>query len=436
MTERLYLADPYLARFDADVLAERRLGERTAVVLSRTAFYPEGGGQPADHGTLGPARVVDVQEVEGEILHSVEGAVPAGRVTGVLDWARRFDHMQQHHGQHLLSAAFEAALGAHTLSFHLGEETCTIDLAVSADRMGPATLVEIERAASELVWRDLAVEVRELGPEELARLVLRKEPTKGSRVVVVRDPLVHEERGGLRASAPGQADDAGPERRVHPGASRPAGLPGLPSLIDASPCGGTHPRRTGEVGTIAVLRAQKWGAGARVEFACGGRVLGLLRRASERLGGVASALRCAPHEAPGAAARLAAESLGRKKDLDRLALALARAEAARLAARAGPIAEELEVPAGDAASYLRAVGQALAAEGRLALLGARGDGRAFLCFARPKGTGPDLGALLREAVAILDGKGGGAPDLAQGGGPRAEKLGEAIALARGRVVAG
>jgi alanyl-tRNA synthetase len=344
--------------------------------------------------------------------------------------------MQQHHGQHLLSAAFEAALGAHTVSFHLGEETCTIDLDVSADRLGPATLVEIERTASELVWRDLAVEVRELGPEELARLALRKEPTKGSRVVVVRDPLVQDERGGLRASAPGQADDAGSERRGPPGAPRPAGLPGLPGLIDASPCGGTHPRRTGEVGAIAVLRAQKWGAGARVEFACGGRVLGLLRCASERLGAVASALRCAPHEAPGAAARLAAESLGRKKDLDRFALTLARAEAVRLAARAGAIAEELEVPAGDAASYLRAVGQALAAEGRLALLGARGDGRALLCFARPKGAGPDLGALLREAVAVLDGKGGGAPDLAQGGGPRAEKLGDAIALARGRVVAG
>jgi alanyl-tRNA synthetase len=432
MTERLYLADPYLARFDADVLAERRLGDRTAVVLSRTAFYPEGGGQPADRGTLGPARVVDVQEVEGEILHAVEGAVPAGRVTGVLDWARRFDHMQQHHGQHLLSAAFEAALGAHTVSFHLGEETCTIDLDVSADRLGPVTLLEVELAASELVWRDLDVEARELGPEDLARLALRKEPTKGSRVVVVRAPLVQDEQGGLGDSAPRQTDDAGSERHGHPGGLRPAGLPGL---IDASPCGGTHPRRTGEVGAIAVLRAQKWGAGARVEFACGARLLRLLRCASERLGEVARALRCAPHEAPGAAARLAAESLGRKKDLDRLALSLARAEGVRLAARAETITEELEVPAGDAASYLRAVGQALAAEGRLALLGARGDGRALLCFARPKGAGPDLGALLREAVAVLDGKGGGTPDLAQGGGPRAEKLGEALALARGRVAA-
>ncbi len=407
MTDRLYLTDPYLARFDAEVLAERRLGERAAVVLSRTAFYPEGGGQPADRGALGAARVVDVQDVEGEILHVIEGAAPAGPVTGVLDWARRFDHMQQHHGQHLLSAAFEAALGAHTVSFHLGEETCTIDLDVPADRLGPATLVEVERAADELVWRDLVVEARELAPEELARMALRKEPTKGSRVVVVRDPLAQEPTG------PGVAP--------------------LPGVVDASPCGGTHPRRTGEVGAIAVLRAQKWGGGARVEFACGARVLVHLRRASERLGEVAAALRCAPHEAPGAAARLAADSLGRKKELDRLALVLAQGEAGRLAARAGAIAEELEVPAGDAASYLRAVGQALAAEGRLALLGARGDGRALLCFARPKGAGPDLGAVLREAVAVLGGKGGGAPDIAQGGGPRVEMLGEALALARGRV---
>src|SRR5690349_4279831 len=121
MSERLYETDPYLSRFEAEVVAERRLGERPALVLSRTAFYPEGGGQPSDRGTLGGARVVDVQQVGGEILHAIEGALPAGRVTGELDWPRRFDHMQQHHGQHLLSAAFEKLLAAPTVSFHLGE---------------------------------------------------------------------------------------------------------------------------------------------------------------------------------------------------------------------------------------------------------------------------------------------------------------------------
>src|SRR5690242_7892354 len=129
MTERLDLADPYLVRFDAEVVAERALGERRAVILSRTAFYPEGGGQPADRGTLrgvsGEARVIDVQEVDGEVLHALDGPAPRGRVAGEVDWGRRRDHMQQHHGQHLLSAAFEAGQGARTVSFHLGEELCT-----------------------------------------------------------------------------------------------------------------------------------------------------------------------------------------------------------------------------------------------------------------------------------------------------------------------
>ena len=415
MTDRLYLADPYLARFEADVVAERRLGERTAVVLSRTAFYPAGGGQPADRGTLGVARVVDVQEVEGEILHALDGVLPAGNVTGVVDWPRRFDHMQQHHGQHLLSAAFEAKLGARTVSFHLGEDTCTIDLEISADRLGRETLLDVEQVANGYVWRDLAIEARELSPEELANLALRKEPTKGARVVIVRDPLASGGRG---------------ERPAGPGGLRP------PALIDASPCGGTHPRRTGEVGAIAALRGQKWGTGARVEFACGARVLVLLRRTSEGLGEVAGALRCAPAEAPEAAARLAADSLARKKDLDRLALALAQGDADRLAIQGGAITEELQVPGGDAAPYLRAVAQALVAKGRLALLGGRGGGRAYLCFARPKGAAPgapDLGKLLQEAVAVVGGKGGGAPDLAQGGGSAPEKLGEALALARSKL---
>jgi len=404
MTERLYLADPYLTRFEAEVLEERQLGGRSALVLSRTAFYPEGGGQPADLGTLGGARVVDVQEVEGEVLHVVEGAFARGVVAGEVDWARRFDHMQQHHGQHLLSAAFEAALGAPTISFHLGAESCTIDLDLPSDRLGPAALEEIERLANRSVWRDLPVEARDFAPEELARLCPRREPTRGCRLVVVRE-------GGSDGGRLGEE-----------------GTP--PGIVDASPCGGTHPRRTGEVGAIAVVRAQRWGAGSRVEFVCGARVMRTLRLASDRLGEVAEALRCAPHEAAAAAVRLAAESLGRGKQLDRLMLVLAQSEAERLMSEEDPITLEVRAPGDDAAAFLRAVGQVLAGRGRCALLGARAGGRAYLCFARPRGAGPDLAAALREAAGVVGGKGGGAPDLAQGGGPEVRKLGEALALAR------
>ena len=157
MTERLYLDDPWLLEFDARLLAEAAHGGRPAAVLDRTAFYPEGGGQPADRGTLAGVPVVDVQEVEGRVLHVLAAPLPAGAGTlaGRVDAARRRDHGQQHHGQHLLSAAFEAARGARTVSFHLGEELCTIDLDAPAAALGAAALREVEARANDVVFRDL-----------------------------------------------------------------------------------------------------------------------------------------------------------------------------------------------------------------------------------------------------------------------------------------
>ena len=390
MTERLYLADSGLLEFEAEVVRSAGEGGRIAVVLDRTAFYPEGGGQPADRGTLGGVPVVDVQEVGGEIFHFLGGAAPEGRVAGRVEAGRRRDHVQQHHGQHLLSAAFEARAGARTLSFHLGEETDTIDLDVPLASLGAAVLREVEEAANDLVFRDLPVTARELSAGELARLPLRKPPAKGSRVVVVGDLSTGE-------------------------------------IEDASPCGGTHPRRTGEVGAIAVLRAQKWGAGSRVEFVCGARAVRALALAGERLAKAAEALRCAPAEVPAAAARLAEEAQARRKDAEKLSVALAAGEAERLAAGTpGPVRAVLVPPAPGAPPYLKAVAAALAAKGRIALLGAVEDGRAHLAFARPKGQGPHLGELLRGAAAALGGKGGGAPDAAQGSGPDVAKLEAAL----------
>lgn len=390
MTERLHLLDSYLVRFEAKVMAERRLGEGVAVVLDRTAFYAEGGGQPGDHGTLGGVPVLDVREEGGEVLHLLGGPAPSGRVEGVVDWSRRFDHMQQHHGQHLLSAAFERALGAPTIAFHLGQETCTIDLDCPASRIDEAALRRAESAANEAVWKDLPVTARDHSPEELAALPLRKEPVKGSRVVVVEG-------------------------------------------VDASPCGGTHPRRTGEVGAVAVLGVEKWGGGARVSFVCGGRVVRALATAGERLAVVARALRCAPAEAPAAAARVAEESLARRKEVEGLSRALAAAEAERLASSVpGPVVARLDPPLSGAAS-LRAVAQALVARGRVAVLGGVEDGRGQLCIARPRGPGPHAGEVLREAVALLGGKGGGSAELAQGGGPEPGRLAEALEMASSRM---
>jgi alanyl-tRNA synthetase len=385
MTERLYLSDPYLRSFRARVVEMRELEGKPAAVLDKSAFYPEGGGQPGDRGTLGGVRVLDTQERAGAVLHVVEREL-SGEVEGEIDWARRFDHMQQHHGQHLLSAAFDK-VGAPTISFHLGERTCTIDLDAPLARLD---LRAAEAAANESVWRDLPVVARDFTGEERARLPLRKEPVKGDRVVLVEG-------------------------------------------VDASPCGGTHPQRTGEVGCIAVLRGQRWGDGkARIEFVCGGRAVKLLRETNDALAGAAEALKCAPADVAQAAARTAAEALARRKAGDALLADLAKLEGAALRAKApGPVVTRVD----RGVSFARALAGAIAAEGGTALIGAVDEGRGHLIFARPKGPGPAMGAILKEALAVLGGKGGGSADFAQGAGAP-EKLDEALALAAQKVGAG
>jgi len=388
MTERLYLSDPYLVSFTARVVAGTDQGGKPTALLDRTAFYPEGGGQPGDRGTLGGAQVLDVQESDGNVLHLLDRPLAPGiEVEGRVDWTRRLDHMQQHHGQHLLSAAFERVHGAPTKSFHLGERTCTIDLDISISRLDDAALRAAESAANESVWRNLPVVARDFIGEERSRLPLRKEAVKGDRVVLVEG-------------------------------------------VDASPCGGTHPVRTGDVGAIAVLGVQKWGQGAaRVEFVCGGRVVRLLAEQGRWLKEAADALKTAPRDLPEAVRRTAEESNARRKLAAELERELSRSRAEQMVAESDP--DTPIVSTVERASFARALSGALADRGAIALIGAVEDGRAHLCFARPKGKGPAMNELLKEALPILAGKGGGSPDFAQGSGDPA-RLEEALAAARAK----
>src|SRR5207248_1258434 len=181
MTDRLYYTDPYLREFDATVQRVETRGGRALVTLDRTAFYPTSGGQPFDTGTLGDLPIVDVvdDEHDGSVKHVVENAadVRVGQtVHGVIDWPRRFDHMQQHSGQHVLSAAFDKLFGVRTVSFHLGAAVSTIDL---AREMTAAEIAAAETGANRVVWEDRPVSIRFADAEEAARLPLRKEPARG-----------------------------------------------------------------------------------------------------------------------------------------------------------------------------------------------------------------------------------------------------------------
>ncbi|MBO9362421.1 MAG: hypothetical protein J7452_09490 [Thermoflexus sp.] len=232
MTLRLYWKDPYLWRFTARVVEETIHQGQPAVILDRTAFYPAGGGQPSDRGTLNgiPMREVVEREEDGAILHLLERPLRAQEAEGIVDRERRFDHMQQHTGQHILSQAFLRVAGAQTISFHIGHEVVTIDLE-TAD-LPEAVAEAAEELANRVVVENREVRTWWVGEEEVETLGLRRSPSVEGpiRIVEVAD-------------------------------------------FDRNPCGGTHVRRTGEVGPIKILRWERRGGGVRVSFLCGWRAL-------------------------------------------------------------------------------------------------------------------------------------------------------------------
>jgi alanyl-tRNA synthetase len=379
MTERLYYTDSYCTRFSSCVTGRLIWDGRPAVLLDRTAFYPISGGQPADRGTLGGVAVLDivVREEDGAIIHVLESALPEDEVEGVLDWPRRFDHMQQHTGQHILSAAFEQMLDADTVGFHLGAEVSTVDINVS--RLEPAAVMTIEELANQVVWEDRLVSARLVGPDELAALPLRRPPAVEGSVRIVN-------------------------------------IDGF----DANPCGGTHVARTGEIGLIKVVRLDYRGDETRVEFLCGGRALRDYRAKNAMVNQLAGMLTVGYWELDQAVERLQGEAKQLRQELRRARKRLLKAEAAELAGAAvlrGPYRVVWQALEQREPGELRALAQELAQRfGVVVLLAGVGE-RTHLCFARAEGIDLDVAALLREACEQLGGKGGGQPGLAQGSVP-------------------
>ncbi|HSD28521.1 MAG TPA: alanyl-tRNA editing protein, partial [Vicinamibacteria bacterium] len=371
--------DPYLLEFEAEIQARREHQGRPAVVLDRTAFYAENGGQPWDTGSLSGVPVVAVIEEGGEVLHVLGAPLGADRVSGVVDGARRQDHRQQHHGQHLLSRAFVEVAGAATVSFHLGAEVSTIDL----DReVGEAQVTAAEARANEVVWGARPVRVITMPREEAT-----------ARGIVVPP----EARGDIRVV---EAE-----------------------AFDVQPCGGTHPRNTAEVGVVLVVGTEKYKAGTRVRFVCGHRAVAAFRQSRSALDRLSTLFSAPLAGLPEAAARALAQTdaLTRKvRDLQERAL---DGEARRLfAGTDSSPAVVVAVYDGWPPADLRTLALRLVALGPcVALLGSRGE-KAYVTFAQAEGLGHDLPALLQEALRELGGKGGGRGNLVQGAGERPHAL--------------
>jgi len=388
ITERLYYSDSHLIEFEARVVdITDRVSGWTTVVLDRTAFYPTGGGQPSDTGTLNGARVVEcIDDGDKGVLHVVQNFAP-GRdetVRGRVDWSRRLDHMQQHTGQHILSQAFINLFDAPTRSFRVLESGCEIDV----DLNNPTTEI-IERAvelANNVIWEDRAITIRSVTANEAAELPLRKEPSR---------------EGDLRLI---EIDG-----------------------FDLTPCGGTHAYRTGEVGMIAVRAWERAKGLTRIEFVAGMRALADYRKANKSAREVAALFSTGRDDAP----QVASQMLEEHKELNRRIRALeelaAEVEAEKLLAAAieGVVKHVFE---GRDAESLKKLAHALVAHpGTVALLASRDKDTARLVFARSADARGDMSALMREACATLEGRGGGRPEMAQGGGKRLDLLDDTLA---------
>ncbi len=382
MTERLYYSDSYIRQFSARVVERLILDDRPALVLDRTLFYPASGGQPFDTGRIDGAAVVEVaiRESDQAVLHLLAQAININKVKCEIDWPRRFDHMQQHTGQHILSQAFLRAANAETVSFHLGSDSVTIDLNV--ERLSPAALDEAEEIANEAVISNLPVRAWFPTPDELALLSLRKTPDVD---------------GPLRVVAIGE--------------------------FDTNACGGTHVANTGEVGLIKILKLEREKKGTRVEFRCGARALADYRLKNALVNQLAADFTCGISEVTQSAAKLRAEAQSHHKELKAAREVLLAHEAAELAA-AAPTSNGWRVVrqawADRDPNEVRSLATQLAAwPGTVALLGTSGA-KAHLVFARAENVERDMNAALKTALATFNGRGGGNARLAQGGGVSAD----------------
>jgi len=389
-TLRLYRDTPYRTEFDAVVIEALAWESKPAVVLDATCFYPSSGGQPNDLGTLEGIGVLDVVEEQDRIIHVLEAPLTSSRVHGVIDWPRRFDHMQQHTGQHVLSGAFDTLLQAATVSFHLGADSSTID--ISAAALEREDVARVEDLANRIVFENRPIVVQEYDESEIASLPLRKAPAVHDKIRVV--------------SVQG---------------------------FDASACGGTHVAMTGEVGGIHIRRWERRRAQTRVEFLCGWRALRAQRASNAICQALAAQLSVGIGELPERISRQIEAEQGARREIARLREKLVAYDASRLIGEAvvvngmrilQRVLEDYD------ANHMRYLAQGITQqEPGMVVLFAVAEPAPQVCLACSADVDQDMAALFKEVMTPRGGRGGGQPHMAQGGGVAQDQLREVLQAA-------
>ncbi len=399
MAERLYYQDSYLKEFRAKILKKIKIDNQPAVVLDETAFYPTSGGQPYDKGVIRDVPVVEVVEEGDEIIHILKEELNEkinSRVVGKIDWNRRFDHMQQHLGQHILSGALMKLWSAETISFHLGEEVCTLDIA--KDKLTEEEAKKAEECANEIIFGNRPVKRYFVkGEEELKRLNLRKIPEKTGKIRII------------------EVED-----------------------FDLSACGGTHCKATGEVGLIKITKWEKRGEKTHLEFICGRRAWKDYLRKNELIKNISNKLTIKDSELGEAIDRMLEERKEIWKELKEVKEKLQEYEAKRLIDESSlrnngikiinKVFEEKNfqevrglvqkiINLDDSVVVLAGIKSKEEGEGTKILLACSG----VLKY--------DMNGLIREAGKFIEGRGGGAPNFAQAGGKKAEGIEDALNFA-------
>lgn len=393
MTDKLYLKDAYLLNCSSDIIEQTEFNGIPAVILNQTVFYPTSGGQPHDTGTINNVAVIDVFEDENrQIVHLLEKPIAGNQAACEINLQRRFDHMQQHTGQHILSQAFLKICNGDTLSFHLGDHHATID--IDQPGLSPEIITAVEQLANQTVFENREVAGRMVDKNEIHRYPIRKLPTveDNIRILEIKD-------------------------------------------FDYSPCGGTHCAKTGEIGLIKIRRYENYKGGTRIQFVCGHRALKDYQSKAEILNQLSNAMSTAEADLPQNIAKMKdtlkiftgeRDSLGKKLleyEADSLFSASKKLTNIHLVKILFNDRNQKEVK-------LLAKKIVEKFPDTVTLFGIKSEGGAQLLFQCSQNLGCDMGRLMKSACEVINGRGGGRPQQAQGGGPETDKLEDALQIAK------
>jgi alanyl-tRNA synthetase len=383
ITRRLYYQDSYQVEFEADVIERRTTEGKPALILDQTCFYPESGGQPDDRGAIDGIKVLKVLEDDEKIIHVLEEDVSSDRVKGRVDWQRRFDHMQQHSGQHILSQSFYELFRAETLSFHLGESVSTVE--IDLRKVEDEEVEKVERRANEVIFEDREVKSYFVPEEKIKTIPLRKAPQKKGEIRVVEV-----------------------------------------SGFDYSACGGTHVRRAGEVGLIKILGWERIRNNVRFEFVCGRKAREDYAQKSRVIRQLGSRFTVPEREILASVEKIFLDLKSQRKRIRKLEEEVVRYEALEIVRQAK---EKIirKIFQGKTAEQVKFLALNIIRQGEFVVLfGLKEEKRGHLVFARSENIQVDLRELLPLVSPLIKGKGGGQPSLIEIAAESTENLEEAL----------